>query len=127
VTPEEEATFITLWQQQASYQQLAAALGIPAGTVSSRAATLQRQGKITPRPRGGAYPRQRGQAKHDDTPAPPATPAPLAPERKEIQQWTVLLSKALIEHIKAVAYERRIPPSQLLEEWCWQQAHHEKE
>ena len=29
------------------------------------------------------------------------------------------LSKALIEHIKAVAYERRIHPSQFLEELVW--------
>jgi hypothetical protein len=47
-------------------------------------------------------------------PAPPATPAA---ERKEIQQWTVRLSKALIDHLKAVAYERRLPPSQLVEHW----------
>jgi hypothetical protein len=43
-------------------------------------------------------------------PAPPASPAPPAAEWKEIQQWTVRLSKALIAHLKAVAYERRIPP-----------------
>jgi hypothetical protein len=33
------------------------ALGIPRGTVKSRAYTLARQGKIQPRPRGRAYPR----------------------------------------------------------------------
>jgi hypothetical protein len=52
-------------------------------------------------------------------PAPHATPAPPAVDRKDIQQWTVRLSKALIEHIKAVAYARRIPPSQLVEELVW--------
>jgi hypothetical protein len=52
-------------------------------------------------------------------PAPPATPAPPTAERKDIQQWTVRLSKALIEHLKAVAYERRMPPSQLVEELVW--------
>jgi hypothetical protein len=31
----------------------------------------------------------------------------------------VRLSKALIEDIKAVAYERRLPPSQLVEELVW--------
>jgi hypothetical protein len=31
----------------------------------------------------------------------------------------VRLSKALIEHLKAVAYERRMPPSQLVEELVW--------
>jgi hypothetical protein len=49
----------------------------------------------------------------------PTTPAPPAVERKDIQQWTVCLSKALIEHLKAVGYERRIPPSQLVEELLW--------
>jgi Homeodomain-like domain len=49
-------------------------------------------------------------------PTTPALPAPPAGDRKDIQQWTVRLSKALIEHIKAVAYARRIPPSQLVEE-----------
>jgi hypothetical protein len=44
-------------------------------------------------------------------PATPTTPTPPAAERKDIQQWTVRLSKALIEHIKAVAYERRLNPS----------------
>jgi hypothetical protein len=48
--------------------------------------------------------------------APHTAPAPPAAERKDIQQWTVRLSKALIEHLKAVAYERRIPQSQLVEE-----------
>jgi hypothetical protein len=49
-------------------------------------------------------------------PPPPATPAV---ERKDIQQWTVRLSKAMIEHLKAVGYEQRIPPSQLVEELLW--------
>jgi hypothetical protein len=61
-------------------------------------------------------------------PAPTATtaaptanvpPAPPAAERKDVQQWTIRLSKALIDHIKAVAYERRMPPSQLIEELVW--------
>jgi hypothetical protein len=41
-------------------------------------------------------------------------------ERKDVQQWTIRLSKALIDYLKAIAYERRIPPSQLLEELVWQ-------
>ena len=52
-------------------------------------------------------------------PATTATPSPPAVERKEIQQWTVRLSKALIQHLKAVAYERRMAPSQLVEELVW--------
>jgi hypothetical protein len=54
------------------------------------------------------------------TPAAPVTPAPSAAERKDVQQWTIRLSKALIDHLKAVAYERRMPPSQLIEELVWQ-------
>jgi hypothetical protein len=41
-------------------------------------------------------------------------------DRKDIQQWMVRLSKALIDHPKAVAYEQRMPPSQLLDELVWQ-------
>jgi hypothetical protein len=44
------------------------------------------------------------------------TRVPPAVERRDIQQWTVRLSKALIAHLKAVAYERRIPPSPLVAE-----------
>jgi hypothetical protein len=113
MTPADEARFIEFWQQGLSQDDMAQRLGIPRGTVSSRAYTLVRQGKIQPRPRGGAYPRQKALAQQGDPPVPPAA------ERKDIQQWTVRLSKALIAHLKAVAYERRIPPSQLVEELVW--------
>jgi hypothetical protein len=63
MTPAEEVRFIDLWSQGASYAALAAALVIPSGTVASRAATLQRQGKIVKRPRGGAYPTQKAQGR----------------------------------------------------------------
>jgi hypothetical protein len=53
-------------------------------------------------------------------PVTPTTPAPPAPERKDIQQWTIRLSKALIEHIKAVSYEQRLNPSELVEQLLWQ-------
>jgi DNA-binding transcriptional MocR family regulator len=59
MTPADEARFIALWQQGLETAAIAQALGIPRGTVSSRAQTLVRQGKIQPRPRGGAYPRQK--------------------------------------------------------------------
>jgi DNA-binding transcriptional MocR family regulator len=58
MTPADEATFIALWQQGASYRELAAALRCPLGTVASRSAALAAQGKITPRQRGGAKARQ---------------------------------------------------------------------
>jgi len=54
------------------------------------------------------------------SPASPATPAAPTAARKDVQQWTIRLSKALIDHLKAIAYERRIPPSQLIEELVWQ-------
>jgi hypothetical protein len=180
MTPADEARFIALWNSGTETAAIAQAFGIPLGTVSSRAATLVRQGKIQARPKGGAFPHQ--QARQERAPAPPAPqlppappamtfvavpeiqeilsvvkdlqarvisleqtrvisleqtrvppalpatpapptapvdPAPPAAERKDIQQWTVRLSKALIEHLKAVAYERRIPPSQLVEELVW--------
>jgi hypothetical protein len=46
MTPTDEAHFIALWAQGASYRELAAALGCPLGTVASRAAALVAQGKI---------------------------------------------------------------------------------
>jgi hypothetical protein len=75
MTPTDEAYFIALWAQGASYRELAAALGCPLGTVASRAATLVAQGKIQPRPRGGAYPSRRVKARQKDPPAgrPPST------------------------------------------------------
>jgi hypothetical protein len=53
-----EPEFIQLWQQGLSQDAIAQQLGIPVGTVKSRAHTLAHAGKLTPRPRGGA--RQQG-------------------------------------------------------------------
>jgi DNA-directed RNA polymerase specialized sigma24 family protein len=52
-----ESTFIPLWEQGLEITEIAQRLGIPKGTVQSRARRLQQQGKIQPRGRGGAYPR----------------------------------------------------------------------
>jgi DNA-binding transcriptional MocR family regulator len=60
MTPTEEAQFIQLWQEGASYQAIAQAMRCPLGTVASRSAALAAQGKITPRQRGGAKARQEG-------------------------------------------------------------------
>jgi hypothetical protein len=46
-----EATFIRLWQAGASQAEIAAALGIPLGTMKSRGHRLVAQGKLQPRPR----------------------------------------------------------------------------
>jgi hypothetical protein len=179
MTPADEATFIALWTEGLTTAAIAQRLGIPLGTVKSRAHTLAHAGKLTPRPRGGASPHRRADVRPEDTPsppepptapaphapqvapappavtfvavpemqellslvkdlharvialeqtrvptalpAPPATTAPPASERQDIQQWTVRLSKVLIEHLKAVAYERRMAPSQLVEELLWQE------
>jgi len=56
MTPADEATFIALWEQGASYQAIAQALRCPLGTVASRSATLAAQGKIQPRPAGAPIP-----------------------------------------------------------------------
>jgi hypothetical protein len=79
VTPAEEARFIQLWQQGASYRDLAQALGCALGTVGSRAYTLVRQGKIQARPKGGNYTRSKAQGRQDGPPATPTAPAPPAP------------------------------------------------
>jgi hypothetical protein len=63
MTPTDEATFIALWTQGLEVTVIAQRLGIPRGTVSSRAAALVRQGKIQRRPRGGTYPSQRASAR----------------------------------------------------------------
>jgi hypothetical protein len=53
-----ELEFIRLWQAGATQAHITEALGIPHGTVKSRAHTLQQQGKIQARPRGGLVPVQ---------------------------------------------------------------------
>jgi hypothetical protein len=62
MTPADEATFIALWQEGTSQQEIAARFGVPVGTIKSRASALARQGRIQARPKGGAYPHQRHQA-----------------------------------------------------------------
>jgi hypothetical protein len=57
MTPADEAEFIQLWNQGASYKAIAQAQRRPLGTVASRAAALVAQGKIQPRPRGADGPR----------------------------------------------------------------------
>ena len=53
MTPAEEATFIALWNQGLTTAAIAARLDIPGGTARSRAYSLQQQGKITSRSKGG--------------------------------------------------------------------------
>ena len=74
MTPAEEACFIALWQAGTETAEIGRQLGIPRGTVSSRAYTLVPQGKIQPRPKGGAYPRRKSQGRQEDSPAPVQRP-----------------------------------------------------
>lgn len=116
MTPaEQEATFIALWTQGLEIAVMAQRLGIPKGTVQSRAHGLQQRGLIQPRPKGGAYPRRKALARQEGTPATPTAPAPPAGERRNVVQWTVRLSSALIEDLKQMAYEERLNPSELVE------------
>jgi hypothetical protein len=48
-----EPEFIRRWEAGETTDQIAAALGIAEGTARSRAYTLQQEGKIQPRPKGG--------------------------------------------------------------------------
>src|SRR4051794_3502049 len=73
MTPAEEQEFIALWQQGLSQDAMAQRLGIPIGTVKSRAHTLAHAGKLTPRPRGGAYPRQKALARQESRGVSPDT------------------------------------------------------
>jgi hypothetical protein len=68
MTPAEEARFIALWQEGLTTDAIAQQLGIAAGTARSRAYTLQQQGKIAPRPKGGRRQRTLPPAQ---APAPP--------------------------------------------------------
>ena len=63
MTPAEEAEFIALWTQGLEIAAIAQRLGIPKGTVQSRAHRLQQRKLIQPRPKGGAYPRQKALAR----------------------------------------------------------------
>jgi hypothetical protein len=72
-----ESAFSELWTQGLEITEIAQRLDIPKGTVQSRAHRLQQQGKIQPRGRGGAYPRQKALARQ--APAPTAPPVPPTP------------------------------------------------
>jgi hypothetical protein len=67
-----EVEFIQHWEAGETCEQIGAALGIPAGTASSRAHTLQREGKIQPRPKGG-------KRVWSNTPAQAPAPTPAGP------------------------------------------------
>jgi hypothetical protein len=65
-----EAEFIRRWQAGETTDAIAAALGIAEGTARSRAYTLQREGKIQPRPKGGARVRRTVPEHQERSPTP---------------------------------------------------------
>jgi hypothetical protein len=60
-----EAEFIRRWEAGETTDQIAAALDIAEGTARSRAYTLQQEGKIQPRPKGGRRQRTVHSAVHN--------------------------------------------------------------
>jgi DNA-binding IclR family transcriptional regulator len=58
-----EPEFIRLWNAGTETAEIARQLGIPQGTVSSRANALQKRGLIQPRPRGGPHSRRVAEAR----------------------------------------------------------------
>jgi hypothetical protein len=159
-----EAEFIRRWQAGETTDAIAAALGLAEGTARSRAYTLQREGKIQPRPKGGARVRavhgavQRpvqtldtGAEHSADTGAvqrldrledevqglrhlvqalmdrfdhPPVqtpvqiTALPPYPKGKAVR-WNLWILDAIRDELAALAAERGISPSQLVQELLW--------
>src|SRR5262245_51147059 len=106
MTPAEEAGFITLWQAGVDMADIAQRLGIPLGTVKSRAYRLRQRGLIQARPRGGAYPRQHALARQTTTAVSPDTPpdTPVSPDTPRVQvlppepaSMTPVLQEILLE------------------------------
>jgi transposase len=69
-----EQEFIALWNAGTEITAIAQRLGIPKGTVQSRAHRLQQRELIQPRPKGGAYPSLRAKARQDGSPTPGQKP-----------------------------------------------------
>jgi hypothetical protein len=105
MTPAEEATFIELWQQGASYKAIATAMRCPLGTVASRSAALAAQGKIQPRQRGGAKARQQALARQDGAEVSAGTPR----VSKQVSTDTPGVSPRVSPDTQPVQY---LPPGQ---------------
>jgi hypothetical protein len=173
MTPaEQEATLIALWTEGLEITAIAQRLGIPKGTVQSRAHRLQARGLIRPRPKGGAYPRQKALARQDYSPPPVQRPVqsidtgavqsvdtgpvqrldrlegevhglrqlvqalvdrldhppvqtpvqittlPPYPPGKAVR-WNLWILDAIRDELAALATERGLSPSQLVQELLW--------
>jgi hypothetical protein len=95
VTPAEETRVIALWQAGIETAEIGRHLGIPHGTVASRAHALRQQGKIQARPKGGNYPRSKAKVRHvPPSQAPVQSGAglpPLSPEEARADRWNLWL------------------------------------
>jgi DNA-binding transcriptional MocR family regulator len=110
MTPAEEARFIELWSQGLTTDAIAEALGVPKGTARSRAYTLQQQGKIATRPRGGPHARRVVQARQTGE-HPPSTvhrppedrpPSTVDPAPAPVDQLRTDLTTALTTALQPV-------------------------
>jgi DNA-binding Lrp family transcriptional regulator len=114
---EAEALLIELWNQGLEITVIAQRLGIPKGTVQSRAHRLQQRGLIQPRPRGGAYPSQRALARQHQAPvqrpvqrsvhnaAPPGAvhhPVHTSPDHPPPSPDLSLVLNALVERLASI-------------------------
>jgi hypothetical protein len=133
MTPEDEAHFITLWQQGMDTAAIAAALGIPAGTARSRAYTLQQQGRssLAPGEARGLTVRGRHDRRADQDQCRASTPEqctvqtpvqimalPSYPKGKAVR-WNLWILDAIRDDIAALAAQRGVSPSQLVQELLW--------
>src|SRR5262249_45281956 len=76
-----EPEFIRLWEAGATQADIAAALGIAAGTARARAYTVQQEGKLALRPRGGRRePRAGAPSAPEGAPKGESPPAPAPAE-----------------------------------------------
>jgi len=106
MTATDEATFIALWQAGTETAEIGRQLGIPRGTVASRAHTLVRQGKIQPRPKGGAYPRRKALAR-SEADGPPST---LIRHTVHRPPWTVYHLPSTLNRPRSIIFVRTSRP-----------------
>jgi hypothetical protein len=111
MTSTEEQEFIRLWNAGTETAAIAQQLGIPVGTVSSRAHTRACQGKIQPRPKGGNYPRQQALARQEaaaqvspDTPGVSERVSPNTPSVQYLPPRQGELSPLLLEILQELRH-----------------------
>jgi hypothetical protein len=90
-------------------REAAAALGCPLGTVASRAAALVTQGKIQPRPRGGAYLSRRVKARQEDLPA-RCRPSTVDHLRADLQAAVTAARQPVLARLEALEAGLARPP-----------------